>query len=183
MAKTVISLCGYQGTGKTTLAKKIAHNLDTLHIETSDLVAESFRGVSRKDLTVSREKTFEDPNWLGKIIFNKIFPQFEELNVRSVVLSGVREVEVHKYLQKKQLKLAIIELIADPDVRYNRLLEVGSIRSTDHFITQDLKERQMGLDEVTGLAKFQIETTENTSPRKLAKAVIAKLTKEGYTLR
>lgn len=183
MSKVVLSLVGKQGTGKSTLAKKIAHNLNTIYIETSDVVQEYFRNVPRKELTMSRTKTHDDPEWLGKDLYSRIFPEFKRKEVKAVVLSGVREIEVHKYLERRNVRLVVIEIISDPVIRCKRLIDLGTVNSVEHFIDQDLRERQMGLDEVSSRARFQVETSEDSSPTRLTKAIISKLVKEGYTLR
>lgn len=182
-SKTVISIVGKQGTGKSTIAKRVAQNLSTQYIETSDVVAaEIDNAIPRKDMTVTRYKTQTDPDWLGKAVYERIFPMYKP-RVRTVVLSGVREVEVHKYLLRRQLKIIPIEVVCDPDTRCKRLLDLGTVRSVEHFVDQDLEERKMGLDEVLDQARFTITTSDATSPSTLARGIVKKLVKEGYTLR
>lgn len=181
--KIVISLVGKQGTGKSTIGKKTAASLETSHVETSDMVAQVVTGVPRKSLTSTRIRTQEDPDWLGRITYEWIMGMYKAYETRTMVLTGVREVEVHRYLQKKQLKIISVEIVSPPHIRLERLMELGTIKSTAHFLNQDLAERAMGLDEVCGQATYQIHTDNETSPGKLSKALLIKLSKEGYQIR
>lgn len=182
MAKVVLSLVGKQGSGKSTLGKKLARYLGTQHVETSDIVKALNRGKKRDELPSTGERTKSEPDWLAVPLYDQLFPVFNK-GKQTVVLTGVREVEVHTYLKRRGLQLLVIDITADPDVRFYRLFHLEKITSAKAFIEQDLKERALGINEVIDSASVEVRTSHTSDPDKLVRALVSKITNEGTRLR
>lgn len=177
---TLVSFVGYQGSGKSLLGRKLARVLCTDHIETSDLVkATHGEGLSRSQLSSTAVFTEEDPAWLGKEVGADMSRIMDEQNRNVVVISGVREPEVHKYLQREGVGIWPIEVHADPTIRYKRLIELGKVKTTEEFLDQDIRERQLGLPKILSRCKFLAPTSDDSNPDNLVKAIKLLLESKG----
>lgn len=183
MAKKVaLSLVGKQGSGKSTLGSKLARNLGTERIEISDVVKELVANKKREQLAESGVRTRKEPDWLAMPVYEKMFPVFNA-GKQTVVLTGVRELAIHKYLQRKGLYVLPIDITARPMVRYLRVLELEKVLNPIEFLDQELREKRLGIDEVCDAAKYEIETSPETDPDKIVRSLISVLTKEGQSVR
>lgn len=171
--RVILSVVGEQGAGKTTIGQKLARYLETDHIETSGVVrALTEKEYDKKDLASTKERTKEDPNWLGEAIYERIVESLEK-DLTSVVVTGVREVEVHEYLRRRNLDVLGIDVVADPDIRCFRLIELGKIKDEKDFIEQELRERAMGLNEVMAKSSFQVSTSPETDADQIVRSLVA----------
>ena len=179
----IISLVGKQGAGKSTIGEKLARYLDTTHIEVSKVVRELHKDIEeRSALSDTGKKTRTEPDWLGSAVYNRLFPTLRK-NTPVAVITGVREIEVHKYLKKMKLSVIGVEIKADPDLRYKRLLELKKIQSPSDFLDMEVKERNLGVNEVIDSCKYEIATSDETKPDQVVRALVSKLVKEGSNLR
>lgn len=177
---TVVSLAGYQGSGKTTLGKKLANHLRTSHYETSSVVKEVHGELERKDLASTSEQTKTDPNWLGKALKEHLKAAFQFKPV--AVVTGIREYEVIHYL-KRFYNVVGFEVIAPPEIRFERVLKQGKVTNAIEFLEHELKEKELGLDNVLCDSPHFLRTSNTTDPDKIVKAIVKKLLDKGYKLR
>lgn len=133
---------------------------------------------AREDLPATAERTKEDPNWLGKAV-SEILEAANERKLPALVLTGVREVQVHDYLEEIGYTLKVFELSTAAEERYRRLLETEKIRSAKQFILHDLREKSMGLDQTLAEAAYSVQTTQETNPARITKAIFQTLKDEG----
>lgn len=182
MAKVVLSLVGKQGSGKTTLGKKLARNLGTRHIETSDVVKSLHTDKERHELPETGKRTRDEPDWLAAPLYDEIYPVFNE-GKQTVVLTGVREVEVHSYLQRRGLYLLVIDVLTEPSVRYTRLRRLEKVKNVHEFLDQELGERALGIDEVADSARIELKTSEQSKPDAIVRKLISHITSEGTRVR
>lgn len=174
-SKPVISLVGYQGSGKSTLSQILAKLYGWDFLEISSVVRAVHTGLSRDELPETAKKTKTDPNWLSDVIYSMIVKGKSP----GVVLSGVREPQIHKYLTGKGLTLHDVEVKAHPALRYDRLLELQKVSNAEQFLNHEIDELAMGLRKVMRDAKYSIWTSDETDPRRLARAVKERLAKKG----
>ncbi len=176
---TVISLVGYQGSGKSTIGALVAKQLATEHIEASYVVRAIIGDIKRHEMPgITSELSGQDPYWLAEGIVEVVEEVYQESDPDVAVLTGVREQLTHDYLDER-FKLETFEVVAPAAVRYTRLKELGKVSSGKNFIEQDLREKNLGLDEVMKRAYYTIPTSEETSPKGIAKAMIQALKKQG----
>lgn len=175
--KNVISVVGYQGSGKTIIGRKLAALCHTGHIETSDIVKKSLGGKSwvRSALPQTGERTKTEPDWLGKLVVRDMASSIAVRNRRVAVISGIREEEVHEYLRGACRELTVIELRADAPVRYERLKSGKKVKNATEFIEQDLRERALGVEEVLKNAPVCIDTLPEFTPDETARGIYAYL--------
>lgn len=178
MAKVVLSLVGKQGAGKSTIGDRLARYLRTEHIETSDVVRDLNEGKTREELPETGKLTKDDPTWLGEPLYERLQPVFDS-GKQTAVLTGVREVEVHEHLRKRGIKLVIVDVTSDPQLRYTRLIELGKVDNANQFLEQELREKELGVNEVIDSSKYEMTTTEGSNPDKLVRALISKIVLEG----
>lgn len=170
----IVSIVGRQGSGKSTIGKYLAKSLRTIHVETSDVVRSLNKNLTRAELPSTGKKTKKDPEWLGKAIAEQVLSGDD-----TAVLTGAREHQVHKYLVKQGAVVKVIELVSDPVLRYQRLLLLGKVKNATEFLTHEIAETRLGVQDVMDRAPFRAETTEDTEPKVLAQAIKALLIKEG----
>lgn len=175
----IVSFVGYQGSGKSLLGRKLARHLCTEHIETSDIVKAEHEGLTRAELSSTGEKTKVDPDWLGREMMSEVERVVKEQNRTVAVISGVREQEVHKYLQRQKIVVWPVEVNAEAAVRYARVIRLNKVKTTEAFLDQEFRERELGLPEVLKTCKFAISTSETTDPQELIEAVKAVLQAKG----
>lgn len=182
--KVVLSLVGEQGAGKSTIGQKLARYLDTTHIEISGVVKALTNNhkADKAELVKTREKTAEDPTWLGEAVYERCLEAYDT-GKRSVVITGVREVEVYDYLKRRGVLVIGIDVVADPDIRCQRLMELGKISDEQAFIEQDIKEVRMGLHEVMGRSEFQISTSYLTDADEIVRKTVSAITNKKRKLR
>lgn len=175
MNELVLSFVGKQGAGKSTIAKYVSELLSTGKIETSDIVKKIYHNLSRSELPSTGKRTKTDPNWLARALERELKEEIRHQNSDIVVLSGVREIEIHKYFLSKRFTLHSFEVIAAPEVRYTRLLEMHKVRNAEEFLDQERRELTLGVAKVEEEAAFRIPTSPNTEPSELAASVVKRL--------
>lgn len=141
------------------------------HIETSDVVKKVLKEEDRKKLLSSAVRTAADPDWLGKEVYQEIISH----NSRTVVLTGVREIEVHQYLRNHGCEITIFEVTAPPEIRYQRLYALNKLTNAEDFLSRELKEKQMGIEDVEQEAPYTVPTSFETDPERIAYAMIRAL--------
>lgn len=172
----IISLCGYQGSGKSTIGKYVARVLKVPHIEASDFARKVTGVEKRSELPAATMKfTAKNPDWLGEALADEILGN----NTKIIVLTGTRERNVHLYLAAQGANLRIFEMMTPPELRYERLLQLGKIKDASEFIEQELRERELGVEEVVDDAIYQIPNHEDTNPLKIARAIGEILVEDG----
>lgn len=177
---TIVSLAGAQGSGKSTLGTYLARYLKTLHVETSAVVQDTLSfDLSRDDLHTTGSFTKDDKDWLGRAIEQKIIKWLPKYKKSTVVLSGVREREVHSYLRRQGARLHIFEVAADPNLRFYRLKDLGKVSDARHFLDKELNERILGLPKVIAQAKYTVETKQDIPAELQAKAIAKALFEKG----
>lgn len=174
--KHVISLVGYQGSGKTTIGKSLAARYGCSHLEMSEIVRAIHTGLSRDELPRTAEKTRTDPDWLAELVHKLIL---EESKNSVVVLTGVREPQIHKYLLAHDIQLHSFEIKAPAGLRYYRLLDLKKVSNAEQFLNHEVDETSMGLREVMDKARYAVITSEESSPRALAQAMKKRLVLKG----
>lgn len=180
--KEVISLVGYQGSGKSTLSKKLARAIHTDMLEVSDRVKSMYEDYAREKLPSTSERTKQDPNWLGKDVAEGLAEIYKGQQRQVAILSGAREEQLHKYLLKRGIKLWVFEIVAPPALRFQRVYDLHKVQSASQFIEHELSEREMGLDRVCEKAPFRVITGEDTKPYLLVEAIIKRLKEKGARL-
>lgn len=173
----IISLVGYQGSGKSTVGKLLAHLLNCRHVETSAVVKKVTGVEKRENLASTGKQTKIDPDWLGSAVAEHVVQASKKL----VVLTGVRERAVHEFLISFAKQVDIIELTSPPELRFDRVKELGKVSTAAEFIEQELKEKELGLEDVICNATYQIPTTEKTDPVDIARAIVTVLDLEDST--
>lgn len=177
---TIVSLAGAQGSGKSTLGTALAKYIKTTHIETSAVVQRVLDyEVDRDSLWMTRMFTRDNPDWLAEEISKKILRWQPEVKKKTFVLSGVREAEVHKGLRRAGARLYIFEITADPQLRFDRLKDLGKVSSAEHFLNKELNERKLGLAEVIKQAKFRVETKSEVGYDKVMREIHKTLLNKG----
>lgn len=174
---TVISLVGYQGSGKTTLGQILAKQLGIPRVETSDVVKDLSGLQDKAELTTTAAMTKHDPDWLGRAVYNRLLAVVSGMAPNAVVLTGTREFEVHLFLAEKGVKLYTFEITSMPYWRYERLRTLSKVASAKEFIEQDLRERAMGLNETCDKAPFVIDTSPHSEPEEIVNHMISILAK------
>lgn len=180
---TLISLVGLQGSGKSTLGHKIARRIGTEKIETSDVVRSIYKNLKRSELPTTAERTKDDPDWLGRAVFDTLEGAYADSGKRAVVLTGVRELEVQKFLKKMGLNIYSFEVVCDAEIRYQRLLSLGKVIDAREFLRQELAERGLGVLDIMDAAPFTIPTSHETDPDRISKAVVRELNNRDVPLR
>lgn len=164
----IVSIVGPQGTGKTTIGSRLALLLETRHIEASDYAKRITGSKQRSDLPGLTEKyTKENPDWLGQAIEEVILEQ----ESKTIILTGVRERNVHLYLASRGARLAIYELEAPAELRFQRLLRLEKVSSATEFIEQELREIKLGVVDVCKDALHKVPNSTDEHPGKIARAI------------
>lgn len=164
----IISLVGPQGSGKSTIGQRLSSAITAPHIEASEF-AKKITGTNvRSELPGATEKfTAKDPDWLGRGIELRI----KELAKDLVILTGVRERNVHLYLASQGANIYIYELDAPMPLRYDRLLSLKKVSNADEFIRQELREMKLGVWDVCNDATYRIPNDDDTSTKEIARAI------------
>lgn len=179
--KVLVSFVGRQGAGKSTIAAGLADVLRTGHIEVSDVVKDLYNDLPRELLPSTGRRTESEPDWLGKAVHKALIEKAEIWERDLLVLSGVREQAVHEYLGK-QFDLYSFEIVADPEIRFQRLSVLWKVRSGKEFIEHEIRETGLGVQEVMDKAPFRIPTSQETQPDYIVKAIIRALSVKGVKL-
>lgn len=137
----VISFIGVQGSGKSTIAQGVAANYRCQHLEASDVVRDLYGNLERKDMPATNVRTATEPDWLANAIADRMTQDY-------VVLSGVREREVHAELKLMGATLRIIKLWAPEQERFARLLANGKCKTYVEFMEHGYNEMNIGLAEL-----------------------------------
>jgi dephospho-CoA kinase len=171
--KRIISLVGYQGSGKTTIGQRVARNYSSKRVEISTLVKTLTKdSLVREELPSTYKWTEENPTWLSSYLIdllNNYFTAKPDKNL--VILSGVREQILHDELVKAGAQVFVCAIYAPPIDRYKRLVELGKVHTEEEFINHEMSEKEMGLGEVIANADYTITSHEGTSASKLASVV------------
>lgn len=167
----VLSVIGRQGSGKTTLGHSFATRLGAARIEVSSLVQEANKELKDLDLAKTAERTKEDPHWLCELILSSI----AATKAPAIVLTGVRESNIHPFLKEHRCKVVTVALVADPDVRLDRLLEQKRVASVEQFLKREVAEMQLGLSETFSDTDYAIRTTQTTDPAAEARTALDKM--------
>ena len=178
----VVSIIGRQGSGKSTVGQLVAHHRRCQWIETSEVVRSVVGPTERKDMPKTNERTSEEPNWLGdaiaetydesRLLLNR-FRKHPTTDMHSLVLTGVREVEVHEALEQQGATVYPISLHSPKFVRFERLKQVRKVGSWEEFEEQDHAEGEIGLDVLLSITHYQLRAGEFTNPAHIAKAILA----------
>lgn len=158
----IISVVGPQGSGKSAVSKILAHRLNAAFVETSSVVTKVCGDIPRSDMPKTNERTKVEPTWLGDAITSEIL---ESNDHPSVVLSGVREHEIHETLRGKGAEIIIILLIANHRTRLTRQKRNRKCKNEKEFKKHDLNELQIGLGHVMATAHFREDTSKSPNPR------------------
>lgn len=169
----LISFVGFQGSGKTTLGKILADSLNSEHFEASGIVRNTTGVTERSELPATGKRTKKDPTWLGKAVYTAIYP--DEVSV----VSGVREQEVHDYLETQNIDIHIFEVVAPAEVRFDRLFKLQKVSSAQDFIEQELREIELGVKDVMTAAQYTIPTSPKTNPNAICRVILKKLKERG----
>lgn len=153
----IFSLVGRQGAGKTSIGCKWAYDWGVPHIEASAVVRQVCGPIARGNMPDTSARTAREPDWLGNAISDRI-DNFSA----SVVLTGVREVEVHQALMKRGAELCIIHIDASQVVRWLRHKGVKS-DTFGEFLEHEQNEWRIGLGCVIDSAGLTIDTSESPS--------------------
>lgn len=168
----VISLIGAQGTGKSTLAQRLAEHYSTQFIEASSVVRELYGDLTRDQMPETNIRTVTEPTWLGDAIYERIQSPL-------VFLAGVREVEVHDTLLDKQCTVQPIKLWAPEQERYARLKALGKCDTWLQFKEHGQNEMSIGLGDLLDEPYPTYITCEYVSIDDV-KALIVKELDEGF---
>lgn len=134
----ILSLIGQQGSGKTTLGQLLSGRLNAEHIEASEVVRDLRGNLQRSEMHTTNDRTKDDPTWLGDAIATRI-------DSFKVILTGVREVEVHRTLEQLGTTVTPIILTAPTQERYKRLLDNKKVTSYGEFTKDGQAELDIGL--------------------------------------
>lgn len=167
----VISLVGQQGAGKTTISNLLAEKYGAYRVEASSIVRELCGDLPRSEMPKTNVRTAHEPTWLGDAIARKIL---ENSDTSIVILSGVREVEVHETLRRFDSDIAVVYIQANRGIRLERQLRNRKCNDALEFDLQDAQELEIGLDKVINTAGYRVSSTPTTSPAGLVDE-IAKL--------
>lgn len=153
MDTRIVSIVGRQGAGKSTVGKYLAEIFGVVHIETSYIVRSLFKDILRREeLASTGQRTEKDPNWLGRAIEEEIKDE------GAVILTGVREKEVHQYLKSQGAQVRIIVLQCPAVERYLRLRNLHKVESPKDFIEQEIREDMLGIKGTMQNAELIIQT-------------------------
>lgn len=159
----IVSIIGRQGVGKTHVGKYLAATTGARHIEASSVVKEVCGDLPRERMPATNRRTASEPTWLGDAIYNRIDGYtFSKTIPKTIIISGIREVEVHQTLAEKyKLRLFIIALSAPAEIRFERLKNLGKCENLDQFIRHEFNEIGIGLDKVLESAHAKYSTVAN----------------------
>lgn len=164
----IVSLVGPQGVGKTTIGLRLALLLDNIHVEASDYAKRITGTDARSELpTLTEQHTKQNPDWLGQAIEEEIIKH----DKKTIVLTGVRERNVHLYLASRGGRLAIFELEAPAELRFQRLCRLGKVSNATEFIEQEIKEVKLGVYEVCKDALHRVPNATDVPAPKIARAI------------
>lgn len=175
----LVSIIGYQGSGKTTIGKEVAKRLKTEYVEVSAVVKAANKHVPDLELASTGERTFSEPNWLAKLIDNEIEDVMSIEGRQTVIVGGSREPNLYQWYQDKGYHLYSVWLYAEPFSRYNRLIKQGRVENTTQFLNRELAERRLGLSELARVTQYQAETSDKIYPHQTAAAIVHFLKEKG----
>lgn len=178
----LISLIGYQGSGKTTIGKEVSKRLNTEYIETSVVVKAANAHVPDLQLATTKERNLSEPNWLCKLLDNEIYDVMGIEGRKTVVLGGLREPHIYDWFQDVGYHLYSVWLYAEPFSRYNRLVKQGRVQDVAQFLDRELLERTLGITELARVTQFQAETSDVIYPEQTAEAIITFLKEKGLEI-
>lgn len=153
----ILSLIGQQGAGKTSIGQELAKQFGITHIEASAVVRKVVGNLPRERMPESNARTKDDPGWLGRAIAEEILAISDD---HYVILTGVREVEVHQTLAELGASLNIIQIDAGFATRLHRHMGTKCF-SEGEFAQHELNELYIGLDEVILSAGWRYDTTDS----------------------
>jgi hypothetical protein len=166
----IVSIVGLQGAGKSSIGDQLHVDLeDSTKIEVSDVVRAVHGDRPRSQMASTREFTLADPSWLGEAVARKIT---DTTDTTVVILSGVREPEVHNTLREFDCALSVVKVLADPTLRFNRVKALGKCDTWEEFTEQERREMALGLNKILLTSDFMVESTEETTVPQLASQVI-----------
>lgn len=98
---------------------------------------------------------------------------------KAVVVTGTREMEVYGYLLSQDATMYSFEIVCDAPIRYERLLKLGKVKTPREFLDQELREKEMGTEELMRIAPFVVPTRPDTDPDLLADKMAEVLLERG----
>lgn len=171
----VISLVGRQGSGKSTVGSMIAKELNLSHIETSDTVKKHVNNAKRSELPKTGRFTKDNNIWLAKPVAIELVKALKDKAKNSIILTGVREVEVHQYLERIGANIHAIEMQAYPEVRFDRLVSGKKVSSASEFLEHEIAESALGVQKVIDGASFVARTRADKRPLSIVLGIIKRL--------
>lgn len=173
-----ILLCGHQGSGKTTIANYFL-NLKEFKIYNAGEILDNY--IREKGLTPTYENKFKYSNILRNISkLGSIFEFGKNLNSNFILYDSIVSWEDYKYCQEEHKKIFLIGIVAEEEIRYQRILKRK--RKDDLYITKEkLKkiEEINNINEIISLSDFII-TNNTNSPLQLQEELKTILTRIKY---
>lgn len=166
----IVSIVGLQGAGKSSIGDQLHVDIqDSSKIEISDVVRAVHGDRPRAQMASTHKFTLSNPAWLGEAVARKIT---ETTDTTVVILSGVREPEVHNTLREFDCSLSVVKVLADPTLRFNRVKALGKCDTWEEFTEQEGRELSLGLNKLLLTSDFMVESTEETTIPQLAAQII-----------
>ncbi|MBU4217000.1 AAA family ATPase [Candidatus Parcubacteria bacterium] len=160
--KIIIGLVGQIASGKGTVAEYLEknHQATTFRFSTilRDVLNRLHVDISRENLqdlsTILRQKFGED--LLAKVMAGDV----EKTDNKIVVVDGIRRMADIKYLKELE-NFKLLSVVADPKVRYQRLIERSensgdSQKTYEDFLADQMKEADAEIPEVMKNADVEI---------------------------
>lgn len=161
----IISLVGQQGAGKTVIGNALAKHYDgSYRVEASSVVREVCGNLPRAEMPTTNVRTATEPTWLGDAIARKIV---DNSDATLVVLTGVREVEVHETIRRLGAELVVVKIYAPAGDRCLRLFHLKKCISVEEFEQHDKNEWDIGLGKVLSTASTTLHSSKYTSVTQL----------------
>lgn len=148
----IIVLVGFMGSGKSTVGKHLAKDLNFNFLEISDVVKSILTKGSRSQMVgESLEKKQEDPMWLANPIRDKI------LKKKNWVISGVREIVLIDMLRDLGQPVYVVHLTCNDKIRLKRCKDKH--KTLEALYQADEVDNNLGLNEVLNNADTSVSTS------------------------
>lgn len=168
----IVSLAGYQGSGKSTIGNRLSRLLNIHHVEVSDVVKAHYKGLTREQLPDTMKL---GSRWLTDALFEEI------QDYTHVVITGPRQKEIFRSWKRRGAEVWSFWIAAHQRDRYERLYKLGKVDSIDAFLQHELKERKMDLPLIRqSYTSFTIHSDRKTDPDGLAFKIGTVLEQRGF---
>lgn len=178
----VVSLVGRQGAGKSFLGGKLAALLHCGRVEVSDVVKSLYKNLPREELPLTSMATAENADWLGELVAENILVARERSGSPAiVVLTGARETQVHRFLERNGAATKVVEIYCNPFTRCDRLIRDGKVKNEAEFLAHEARESDMGIVNVLSERYARVHTSELSDPDDLMRKLLTSLNKRGVS--